>query len=289
MTKFEGNTAHFSDGSTREIDAVILCTGYQHHFPFMEDALRLRTGNRLWPPGLYKGVVWLDNTKLFYLGMQDQYYTFSMFDAQAWYVRDVILGRIALPPREEMEKDMAEWQAREEALEDPIQDIDYQTDYCKDLSAPTDYEMDWDIQSDNFKALGAPQGRGHHELPRPLASVAGDRGAGPGAPHGLVGGHGRHAGDVHEHRVAPPRHRAGPGIAPGPASFTSHRGRPLPHRTRSGAPPPAACASRPKPCGRSARQRSSRSASSGRPARLAARTSRPCAASVRQRSRGSRS
>ena len=107
VTKFEGNTAHFGDGSTREIDAVILCTGYQHHFPFMEDALRLRTGNRLWPPGLYKGVVWLDNTKLFYLGMQDQYYTFSMFDAQAWYVRDVILGGIALPSREEMEKDTA--------------------------------------------------------------------------------------------------------------------------------------------------------------------------------------
>ena len=36
-------------------------------------------------------------------------------------------------------------------LEDPIQDIDFQTDYCKDLSAPTDYEIDWDVQSDNFK------------------------------------------------------------------------------------------------------------------------------------------
>ena len=151
MTKFEGNTAHFRDGSTREVDAVILCTGYQHHFPFMEDSLRLRTRNRLWPPGLYKGVIWMDNPKLAYLGMQDQYYTFSMFDAQAWYVRDVIMGRTALPSREEMEKGAAGWQTREEALRNPMEDIDFQTDYCKDLSAATDYDIDWDVQSDNFK------------------------------------------------------------------------------------------------------------------------------------------
>ena len=151
VVKFEGNTAHFRDGSTREVDAVILCTGYQHHFPFMEDSLRLRTGNRLWPPGLYKGVVWMDNPKLAYLGMQDQYYTFSMFDAQAWYARDVILGRTELPPREEMEKDAAGWQAREEALRNPIDDIDFQTAYCKDLAAATDYDMDWDVQCENFK------------------------------------------------------------------------------------------------------------------------------------------
>ena len=35
VTRFEGNKAHFKDGSARDVDAVILCTGYQHHFPFM--------------------------------------------------------------------------------------------------------------------------------------------------------------------------------------------------------------------------------------------------------------
>ncbi len=151
VTKFEGSTVHFKDGSTREVDAVILCTGYLHHFPFMEEALRLKTPNRLWPPGLFKGVIWIDNPKLAYLGMQDQYYTFSMFDAQAWYVRDVIMERAALPSRGEMEKETAAWRAREEALGDPIEDIDFQTDYCKDLAAATDYVIDWDVQSDNFK------------------------------------------------------------------------------------------------------------------------------------------
>ena len=75
-----------------------------------------------------------------------------MFDAQAWYARDVMLGRITLPPREEMERDSAAWAAREEALQNPIEDIDFQTDYCKELSAATDYTIDWDVQCDNFKA-----------------------------------------------------------------------------------------------------------------------------------------
>jgi hypothetical protein len=42
-----------------------------------------------------------------YLGMQDQYYTFTMFDAQAWYARDYVLGRISLPSHEEMAADIA--------------------------------------------------------------------------------------------------------------------------------------------------------------------------------------
>jgi trimethylamine monooxygenase len=39
--KVEGKTAHFKDGSTKEIDAIILCTGYQYYFPYMHDSLRL--------------------------------------------------------------------------------------------------------------------------------------------------------------------------------------------------------------------------------------------------------
>jgi trimethylamine monooxygenase len=30
---------------------------------------------------LYKGVAFIDNPEVFYLGMQDQWYTFTMFDA----------------------------------------------------------------------------------------------------------------------------------------------------------------------------------------------------------------
>lgn len=151
LQRLDGKTAQFKDGSSAEVDAIILCTGYQHHFPFLDDGLRLETHNRLFPPGLYKGVVWEKNPKLLYLGMQDQYYTFSMFDAQAWFARDVLLGRIPLPSAAEMAADSAAWVAREEALADPYQAIDFQTDYTRELCALSDYpKFDLELARKNF-------------------------------------------------------------------------------------------------------------------------------------------
>lgn len=152
LKRMEGKTAHFVDGDSAAVDGIILCTGYRHHFPFMDDSLMLKTHNRLYPPNLYKGVLWRDNPRLAYLGMQDQYYTFNMFDAQAWFVRDVILGNIAAPDKATMDTDIAEWTKREEALSNPFEDIDFQTDYTRDLCRMTDYpEIDLDMIADMFK------------------------------------------------------------------------------------------------------------------------------------------
>ena len=74
-----------------------------------------------------------------FLGMQDQYYTFNMFDAQAWYARDIMLGRIKLPAEQAMASDSREWVAREEKVADPFEAIDYQAAYILDLLEPTDY------------------------------------------------------------------------------------------------------------------------------------------------------
>jgi trimethylamine monooxygenase len=139
LQRVEGHTAYFKDGSSKEVDAIILCTGYVHHFPFLGDDLRLKTNNRLWPLGLYKGVAWEQNPQLFFVGMQDQWYTFNMFDAQAWFARDVMLGRIALPDRMSMQADSADWRAREEALADDYAAIRYQSEYTAGLAALTDY------------------------------------------------------------------------------------------------------------------------------------------------------
>ncbi len=148
LTNVNRKTVTFKDGTSKEVDAIILCTGYLHHFPFMDNSLRLETENRLWPLNLYQGVVWEDNPKVFYIGMQDQFYTFNMFDAQAWYARDVIMGRIQLPSKEEMQKDSAAWRAREETLEDDEQMIWFQGDYTQALIDQTDYPS-FDIEGVN--------------------------------------------------------------------------------------------------------------------------------------------
>ena len=148
LLKVEGNTAHFADGSSKDVDAIILCTGYLHHFPFLPDSLRLKTNNILYPLGLYKGVVWEKNPKLLYLGMQDQWYTFNMFDAQAWYARDLILGKIELPLFEEMLSHTKEWHERETAQDDAAYAIDFQGEYTQMLIDETDYP-NFDIKGVN--------------------------------------------------------------------------------------------------------------------------------------------
>ncbi|XP_055337790.1 senecionine N-oxygenase-like [Paramacrobiotus metropolitanus] len=136
-------TAYFVDGSSADVDAIIMCTGYQHHFPFLSDHLRLKTANVWYPLGLYKGIFWHHNTKSIYLGMQNQWFTFPLFDAQAWYARDVILGKIKLPKVEERENDMAKWSGREQAWTQAEKDAGvfmfFQADYMRDLLDATDY------------------------------------------------------------------------------------------------------------------------------------------------------
>lgn len=151
LQHLDGRTAHFADGSARDVDAIILCTGYQHHFPFIDPALRLTTTNNLYPGGLYKGVVWTANPKLMYLGMQDQYYTFSMFDAQAFVARDVVLGRLPLPGNDAMAADVAAWLGRYAEVTSVMEQIDFQTDYVRDLMTLTDYPaFDLDMVRQHF-------------------------------------------------------------------------------------------------------------------------------------------
>jgi len=147
----DGRTAHFADGTTRDVDAIVLCTGYQHHFPFLDPSLRLHTANNLYPAGLYKGVVWTANPQLLYLGMQDQFYTFNMFDPQAFFARDVVLGATAVPDAEAMTADTAGWLDRLPTLSNPAEMIDFQTDYVRELLSLTDYaSFDLDLVRAHF-------------------------------------------------------------------------------------------------------------------------------------------
>ncbi|WP_395666293.1 NAD(P)-binding domain-containing protein [Methylocella sp.] len=153
LTRVVGRACHFIDGSSvDDVDAIVFCTGYLNHYPFLPDALRLETRTSLYPPDLYKGIFWIDNPKLMYVGAQDQFYTFNMFDAQAWHARDVVLGRVGLPDRAAMRADSEAWVERNAALEDAEQMIDFQTDYMRDLLSQTDYpHLDVDAVARLFK------------------------------------------------------------------------------------------------------------------------------------------
>ena len=68
-----------------------------------------------------------------------------MFDAQAWWARDVIMGRIQTPDKAAMMADVADRIAREDAGEDDYDAIWYQGDYVKELIGYTDYP-DFDLE-----------------------------------------------------------------------------------------------------------------------------------------------
>ncbi|WP_420446268.1 flavin-containing monooxygenase [Candidatus Poriferisodalis sp.] len=138
LTHVDGRTVHFTDGTSSEVDAIVSCTGYLHHFPFIDDDLRLKTANRLASSMLYRGVVFQPENRMLYLGMQDQWYTFNMFDAQTWYARDVILGRIELPDADKQARWIDDFQAAEDEVPDDYAAIDFQGDYTQDLLDQTD-------------------------------------------------------------------------------------------------------------------------------------------------------
>jgi trimethylamine monooxygenase len=142
LTKIEGRTVYFLDGSERDFESIILCTGYKHYFPFLSDDLRIVTANCLYPNQLYKGIFFQEQPRLIYLGMQNLYFTLSLFDVQAWYVRDVILGRISLPNELKRAEDMLVWKTREEKVEGQLDGIDFQTSYLKELASVVDYPLD---------------------------------------------------------------------------------------------------------------------------------------------------
>ena len=153
VTKMEGRTCHFKDGTSAEYDAIILCTGYQHHFPFMPSELALPNGNIFNLPNLYRSLQWYGVTegkkdaagKLFYLGMQDQFYTYTMFMIQGLWTANVIKGIIQTPGREECVQEIEKMYASNADLSDCHKQIDAQTAYVLQLAADIGFKESLDV------------------------------------------------------------------------------------------------------------------------------------------------
>lgn len=95
MKSFKGNSVTFGDDSTVEADAIILCTGYKHWFPFLDKKIKLECENTMWLPELNMSIQSKQCPNLYFLSMQDQYYTYNMFAGMAYYARDCILGKLS--------------------------------------------------------------------------------------------------------------------------------------------------------------------------------------------------
>lgn len=135
----EKNKVFFQDGSFKKIDCIIFCTGYIYNFPFLEDKLKLVTENKMIPDNLYKGTIFINNKKLFFMGMQNQNFTFPLFEVQAYFIRDCILDKIKIPKKDEMIKDFQIWKNEELKTNGNKKDLLLlQAKYIKHLNLLTD-------------------------------------------------------------------------------------------------------------------------------------------------------
>ncbi|WAR13547.1 SNO1-like protein [Mya arenaria] len=154
LLRLDSNTAYFKDGSSAKVDAILLCTGYRYAFPFLEDRLRLQSGLTMYPDDLYKATLWLRSGggRLFYMGLQDQYFSYTMFETEAIWTCRYIMGTIPGEPKSqaEMRADAENWVARRKELKGPHDDIDFQADFIADLSAAVGYKPEAKKVADMF-------------------------------------------------------------------------------------------------------------------------------------------
>lgn len=133
LLEYEDDCFHFQDGSSDTFDVVMFCTGYQHNFPFMTEEIRLEAKNLLFLDGLYKGVILNKDPRVMYIGMQDQCYTFTMFDIQGCYIRDYILGKFEIGDESERNADIKIFADSFLTLKNNHDGVNYQRDYLNDL------------------------------------------------------------------------------------------------------------------------------------------------------------
>lgn len=96
----EGHCVHFADGSRREFDAIVHCTGYRIAFPFLSE--RIVVGGDDAPP-LYHLAVSPEHPDLYFVGLvHSMTALMPVAEAQAEWIGDLLTGTVRLPERSRM-------------------------------------------------------------------------------------------------------------------------------------------------------------------------------------------
>ena len=133
ITKVDCENVYFMDNTDARIDVIIFCTGYKHSYSFMDDSIRFKPmKNGRYFKELYKGLLFIENPKVLYLG------TFSvaslpMLDCQALWALKYINGEIDIPNRSEMIKDCKEMLEKMSTIKDIEGGIKFRMDYTVKL------------------------------------------------------------------------------------------------------------------------------------------------------------
>lgn len=104
-----GQTVHFTDGSSAEVDLMVYATGYDIDLPFLDRTVFDPTGNRM---PLYLRIVPPELPGLWFMGfIQTVGSGIPLTEYQALWVGDIIAGRLPMPDQRTMHKWIADDQA----------------------------------------------------------------------------------------------------------------------------------------------------------------------------------
>ncbi|MBO0838567.1 MAG: NAD(P)-binding domain-containing protein, partial [Actinobacteria bacterium] len=109
IERFRGESVCFTDGTVEQADVVIYCTGYKISFPFLDSSL---VGADDECVALYHRVIPPSLPGLYLIGLvQPIGAIMPLAEIQSEWVADLLQGRATLPPRDEMEREIASYRA----------------------------------------------------------------------------------------------------------------------------------------------------------------------------------
>jgi len=105
ISRIDGDTVHFVDGTSAAVDTIVWCTGYRIKFPFLDAGVMDSAGNHV---PLFRRVVHPDRPGLYFIGLvQPLGAIMPIAELQSEWIADVLEGRAALPAAEEMRAEIA--------------------------------------------------------------------------------------------------------------------------------------------------------------------------------------
>ena len=105
VRELDGDSVVFEDGSRERIDVIVYCTGYKVSFPFFDESFISAPGNDL---PLYRRTFHPEIEGVYFLGLaQPLGAIMPMAEQQAKWIAELLAGRYALPPKEQMRADIA--------------------------------------------------------------------------------------------------------------------------------------------------------------------------------------
>ncbi|KAJ8604887.1 hypothetical protein CTAYLR_010420 [Chrysophaeum taylorii] len=122
----------FADGTTEQnVDAILLCNGFDYDFPFLGDDLVEANGRAVWP--LFLHMFHAEEPSLVFLGIPHSIVPFPLMQIQALLATRVFSGLVDLPPLDERRAAVARHRASLRREKDAHHMGDLQFPYCKEL------------------------------------------------------------------------------------------------------------------------------------------------------------